>query len=49
MDVTKANFLAVLPRFEAALQGCEFVAIDFEMSGIRTPGQAEKPTHGDTP
>jgi len=49
MDVTKDNFLEVLPGFEAALQGCEFVAIDFEMSGIRTTSQAERATHGDIP
>ncbi len=48
MDVTKENFAEILPRLEIALQDCEFVTIDFEMSGISLPGSS-RPSYGDTP
>ncbi|GBG31511.1 PolyA-specific ribonuclease PARN [Hondaea fermentalgiana] len=34
MEVTKANFEAVLPRVLAAVEACDFVAVDLEMSGL---------------
>jgi len=51
MDVTKETFAEVLPGLEAALQDCEFVAIDFEMSGISLPGNggSSRSNYGDTP
>lgn len=51
MDVTKENFAEVLPGLEAALEDCEFVAIDFEMTGISLPGNnsSSRSNYGDTP
>lgn len=51
MDVTKENFAEVLPGLETALQDCEFVAIDFEMTGISLPGNggSSRSNYGDTP
>jgi hypothetical protein len=51
MDVTKETFAEVLPGLEAALQDCEFVAIDFEMTGISLPGNggSSRSNYGDTP
>lgn len=47
MDVTKATFADILPEISAALQNCEFVAVDFEMSGINLAGQP-RITYADT-
>ncbi|KAJ2754167.1 hypothetical protein IWQ56_006535, partial [Coemansia nantahalensis] len=34
MDVTRDNFAAALARFKAAIGGCDFVAMDMEMTGL---------------
>lgn len=46
MDVTKQNFEAIFPIFEAKLNEADFIAIDLEMSGIRPD---EKPDYWDLP
>lgn len=46
MDVTKQNFEAIFPIFEAKLKEADFIAIDLEMSGIRPD---EKPDYWDLP
>ncbi len=48
MDVTSETFGTVLPELEAELAGCEFVAIDFEMTGIGLPN-GPRSSFGDTP
>lgn len=35
MDVTRSNFLKVLPLIEEAVTDCDFVSIDEELSGLR--------------
>ena len=50
MDVTRANFLEVLPQLETDLEDCEFVAIDFEMTGISLNDRKEmRSTYADIP
>lgn len=34
MDVTRENFAEVLPAVKAAVESCDFVAIDLEMAGL---------------
>eukprot|EP00011_Vannellida_sp_DIVA3-517-6-12_P015107 CAMPEP_0114615568 /NCGR_PEP_ID=MMETSP0168-20121206/6231_1 /TAXON_ID=95228 ORGANISM="Vannella sp., Strain DIVA3 517/6/12" /NCGR_SAMPLE_ID=MMETSP0168 /ASSEMBLY_ACC=CAM_ASM_000044 /LENGTH=530 /DNA_ID=CAMNT_0001826641 /DNA_START=125 /DNA_END=1714 /DNA_ORIENTATION=+ len=48
MEVTADNFAALLPRMEAALAACDFVAFDLEMTGLHAAGHA-KPTKFDPP
>lgn len=38
MDVTRANFEVVLPKFSALLEEAEFASFDLEMTGIRMAG-----------
>lgn len=49
MDTTRDNFEAVLPQIVEDLQSCEFVAMDFEMTGIGTTDSASRSSHGDLP
>lgn len=49
MDTTRDNFEAVLPQILEGLQDCEFVAIDFEMTGIGLTDPASRSNYGDTP
>lgn len=35
MDVTRSNFLTLLPVIEEAVANCDFVSIDEELSGLR--------------
>eukprot|EP00759_Apiculatamorpha_spiralis_P015165 PhF_6_TR21892/c0_g1_i1/m.31088/K01148/PARN, PNLDC1; poly(A)-specific ribonuclease len=45
MDVTKANFFAVLKHFRSLLQQSEFVCFDEEMTGITMPEYPDSFTH----
>ncbi|XP_068214428.1 poly(A)-specific ribonuclease PARN-like [Palaemon carinicauda] len=36
MEVTKHNFKTILPKVVDAIEGCDFVAIDGEFTGLRT-------------
>lgn len=35
MDITRKNFVTLLPEIEAAIAECDFVALDCELSGLR--------------
>lgn len=49
MDTTRENFEEVLPEVLEAIQGCAFVALDLEMSGISLTDPQFRTNYGDTP
>jgi hypothetical protein len=48
-QVYKDNLEEVLPDIEAAIASCDFMALDFEMSGISMKDKRQHPNYNDSP
>lgn len=48
-QVYKENLEEVLPDMEAAIASCDFIALDFEMSGISVKDKRRHPNYNDSP
>lgn len=49
MDLTKDDFDAHFADMEKAIAECDFMALDFEMSGISVSDKKNQPNYMDSP
>lgn len=49
MDTYRENFGEVWPQIEEAIAGCDYLVLDFEMSGINLTDPAFRHNYADTP